>query len=130
MPFMLMSHDKEPKKTLKKEIGSVDTIEIFNNQVLVVVYVRPEKTKSGIILTSNTRDEDRIQGKVGLVLKKGPQAFVDPSNTWFGDVDIEIDDWVFYRPSDGWSVTINGVLCRVLDDTNIRGRIQNPDHVW
>ena len=95
-----------------------------------MVYVRPEKTKSGIILTSNTRDEDRIQGKVGLVLKKGPQAFVDPSNTWFGDVDIEIDDWVFYRPSDGWSVTINGVLCRVLDDTNIRGRIQNPDHVW
>ena len=130
MPYMVMEHATDPKKSLKKEVGNIDSIEIFNNQVLVAVYTRPEKTKSGIYLTSGTRDEDKIQGKVGLVLKKGPQAFVDPTNNWFDGIDISLDDWVFFRPSDGWSVTINSVVCRVLDDTNIRGRIQAPDQVW
>jgi len=130
MPFMVMDHSTDPKQTLKKEVGNVDNVEVFNNQVLVAVYTRPEKTKSGIYLTSGTRDEDKIQGKVGLVLKKGPQAFVDPSNNWFEGIDISLDDWVFFRPSDGWSVTINNVVCRMLDDTNIRGRIQAPDQVW
>ena len=130
MPFMVMEHSTDPKQDLKKEVGNVDSVEVFNNQVLVAVYMRPEKTKSGIYLTSGTRDEDKIQGKVGLVLKKGPQAFVDPSNNWFEGIDISLDDWVFFRPSDGWSVTINNVVCRMLDDTNIRGRIQAPDQVW
>ena len=130
MPFMVMEHSTDPKQDLKKEVGNVDNVEVFNNQVLVAVYTRPEKTKSGIYLTSGTRDEDKIQGKVGLVLKKGPQAFVDPSNNWFEGIDISLDDWVFFRPSDGWSVTINNVVCRMLDDTNIRGRIQAPDQVW
>ena len=130
MPFMVMVHSTDPKKALKKEVGNVDNVEVFNNQVLVAVYTRPEKTKSGIYLTSGTRDEDKIQGKVGLVLKKGPQAFVDPSNNWFEGIDISLEDWVFFRPSDGWSVTINNVVCRMLDDTNIRGRIQAPDQVW
>jgi len=130
MPFMVMEHSTDPKQALKKEVGNVDSVEVFNNQVLVAVYTRPEKTKSGIYLTSGTRDEDKIQGKVGLVLKKGPQAFVDPSNNWFEGIDISLDDWVFFRPSDGWSVTINNVVCRMLDDTNIRGRIQAPDQVW
>jgi len=130
MPFMVMEHSTDPKQALKKEVGNVDNVEVFNNQVLVAVYTRPEKTKSGIYLTSGTRDEDKIQGKVGLVLKKGPQAFVDPSNNWFEGIDISLDDWVFFRPSDGWSVTINNFVCRLLDDTNIRGRIQAPDQVW
>ena len=49
-----------------------------------------------------------------------------------GDLsDVEIlHDWVVFRPSDGWSVTVNKVICRILDDTNVRGRIQQPDQVW
>ena len=67
MPFMVMDHSTDPKQTLKKEVGNVDNVEVFNNQVLVAVYTRPEKTKSGIYLTSGTRDEDKIQGKVCLL---------------------------------------------------------------
>ena len=40
------------------------------------------------------------------------------------------NDWVVFRPSDGWSITVNGVLCRILEDINVRGRIQHPDQVW
>ena len=125
-----MEHDGDPKKTLLKQIGSVSNVEIFNNQILCAVYVRPEKTKGGIVLPDQHRSEDKIQGKVGLVVAMGPSAFIDETNTWFKDVDVDLHDWIIFRPSDGWSVTVNGVLCRILDDTNVRGRVKHPDHVW
>ena len=130
MPYMRMEHADDPKKAILDEIGSIDDINVFNNQILVAIYMRPEKTKSGIILTDDTRSEDRYQGKVGLVLKKGATAFVDPDNKWFVDTNVEIGDWVYFRVTDGWSVNVHGVSCRVLEDTDIRGSIQYPDSVW
>ena len=134
MPPMIMMHDKEPAQDLKDKLGNLDDVELFQNQVLVAVYVRPEKTKSGIYLTNQTRKEDEIQGKVGLVVKKGPTAFIDPTNSWFDGIEVDVGDWVFFRPSDGWSITLHKtpetVLCRILDDVNVRGRVSHPDHVW
>jgi co-chaperonin GroES (HSP10) len=125
-----MEHADDPKKAILEEIGSIDDINVFNNQILVAIYMRPEKTKSGIILTDDTRSEDRYQGKVGLVLKKGATAFVDPDNKWFVDTNVEIGDWVYFRVTDGWSVNVHGVSCRILEDTDIRGSIKYPDTVW
>lgn len=130
MPYMVMEHGVDPKKKLKEEVGSLKNVEIFNNQVLLAIYMRPEKTKSGLFMPDSHRDEDRHQSKVGLVLKTGPNAFIDDTNTWFKDVQVSEGDWLVFRPSDGWPITVNGVLCRILDDTNIRGRVQHPDEVW
>lgn len=130
MPFMLMDHTDDPRAKLLEELGDLSNVEIFNNQVLVAVYIRPQKTKSGIFLTDKTTEEDRYQSKVGLVIKKGPSAFDDESGKWFNGVNIEVNDWVVFRPSDGWAVTVNNVLCRMIDDINVRGRIDNPDRVW
>ena len=52
------------------------------------------------------------------------------SGNWFKDVKIGLHDWVIFRPSDGWSVSVNGISCRLIDDTAIRGRIATPDMVW
>lgn len=130
MPFMLMKHDVDPAKAILDEIGDISNVEVFNNQLLVAVYIRPEKTKTGILLPGQTRDEDKFQSKVGLVLKKGPSAFEDTSGEWFKDVDINVNDWIVMRSSDGWSITVNGILCRMLDDMNVRGRVDHPDRVW
>ena len=131
MPHMIMDHQKDPKQAIFDALGSGYTdFKLFNNQVLCAVYVRPQKTKSGIFLTDVTTSEDKIQGKVGLVINMGPMAFIDDSNSWFKDVDIILEDWVVFKPSDGWSITVNGVLCRILDDTNVRGTIPHPDMVW
>jgi co-chaperonin GroES (HSP10) len=130
MPYMVMSHETDPKKNLLEEIGSVNDLEIFNNQILCAVYIRPEKTKSGIYLTDKAREEDKFQGKVGLIVKMGPEAFADGSGEWFSNNTFSVNDWVLFRPSDGWSITVNGVLCRILDDINVRGRVQHPDQVW
>ena len=130
MPYMTMEHEVDPVAALRKEIGDLGSVEVFNNQVLVAVYIRPQKTKSGIILTSQTTDEDRYQSKVGLVVKNGFKAFEDSTGEWFGGVKIHENDWIVFRPSDGWSITVNGVLCRMIEDVNVKGRIDQPDRVW
>lgn len=130
MTQIAMEHHVDPRKDLLKKIGNINDIEIFNNQLLCAVYVRPEKTKGGIVLPDQHRSEDKIQGKVGLVLKKGQSAFVDEGQNWFVGVKVDVNDWIIFRPADGWSITVNGVLCRIMDDINVRGRVQHPDQVW
>lgn len=130
MPPMIMQHDVDPKQKLLADMGDLSKVEIFNNQLLVAVYIRPQKTKSGIYLADKTVDEDRFQSKVGLVVKMGEDAFHDPEGKWFRGYTIRENDWVVFRPSDGWSITVNNVLCRILDDVNVRGRIDHPDRVW
>lgn len=130
MPQMAMKHDVDPRQDLLKQIGDLKDIELFNNQVLCAIYVRPEKTLGGIIIPEQNRAEDKIQGKVGLVVRKGPTAFVDDTDKWFSGIDVKLNDWVVFRASDGWSITVNKVLCRIVDDTDIRGRVAHPDQVW
>lgn len=130
MPFMIMDHATDPKQKLLDDIGDISAFEIFNNQILIAIYVRPQKTKSGILLPDQMRDEDKIQGKVGLVVKKGPAAFVDETSEWFKDITVDVGDWVVIRPSDGWAITVNNVLCRIVDDTAVRGKVDAPDRVW
>jgi len=130
VPYMRMNHDVDPAKVLNDELGNLDDIQVFNNEVLVAIYVRPEKTNSGIILPGQTRDEDRHQGKVGLVVKMGLQAFDDPNNQWFKGTKVKVGDWVYFRVTDGWSINVHGVSCRMIDDTDIRGVTKYPDAVW
>lgn len=130
MPFMRMTHETDPKENLLTELGDLSSVELFNNQILVAVYIRPQKTKSGIYLTEKTTDEDRYQSKVGLLVKKGPTAFQDTTGEWFAGETFNLNDWLVFRPSDGWSITVHGVLCRILSDTQVKGRIEAPDQVW
>lgn len=124
-----MSHDEDPKQTLLDQIGDISQVELFHNQVLLAVYLRPEKTKSGLILTANHLDEDRYQSKVGLLVKRGPLAF-EQDGDWFTGMTFQDHDWLIFRPSDGWSITVNGVLCRIFDDISIKGRAPHPDSVY
>jgi co-chaperonin GroES (HSP10) len=130
MPPALMSHVEDPANEIRKRIGDISQIEVLHNQILVGVYIRPEKTKGGILLTSQTRDEDRYQGKAGLVLKKGPLAFVDDDNNKFHGQNVDIGDWVFYRVSDGFPLVLNGTLCRLLEEVHVKGKIPSPDVVF
>lgn len=130
MPPMVMQHDIDPREDLLNKVGNLKGVDVFNNAVLVAVYVRPNKTKGGVLLTQQYTDEDRIQGKAGLIIKKGPRAFVDPTGEWFAGAQIDEGDWVIFRPSDGWPISVNGVSCRLIDDTAIRGKVDQPDRVW
>jgi co-chaperonin GroES (HSP10) len=130
MPPMMMDHEVDPKKKLLEELGDISSVELFNNQILVATYIRPQKTKSGIYLTDKTTEEDKFQSKVGMLVKTGPSAFEPNDEGWFQGEEFKLHEWLVFRPSDGWSITVHGVLCRILSDTQVKGRVQNPDEVW
>ena len=127
----------DPKGALFDAVAhALPGYEIFHNRVLVATYIRPEKTKGGVFLADRTLDEDRFQGKVGLVLKVGPRAFVDDAVNKFDGIKVEVGDWVTYRASDGRERFLSdetgraGVPCRLLDDNHIEGRISDPDLIY
>lgn len=130
MPQRLMVHETDPVLELMGKIGDLKGIDVFHNQVLAAVYQRPAKTASGIYLPDQHLGEDAFQSKVALIVKTGADAFNDPTGKWFRDVDLKVGDWIFFRASDGWNITVNNVLCRMLDDTVIRGKVTHPDQVW
>lgn len=137
MPAMMMAHEVDPRQSLLDKLGDLKDVEVFHNQVICAVYIRPEKTKGGLILSDQTRDEDRSQSKVGLIVKMGDMAFKDNDggDIWCWAPDMSIGDWIYYRASDGWPTTIIGqsgekILCRILDDVRVKGRVQHPDQVW
>jgi len=130
MPAMAMQHDEDPAKKITNKIGDLEKLTIFGNHVLIGVYERPKITKTGIHLSDMTVHEDRHQGKAGLVLKKGPTAFVSDSNYDFKGQNAEVGEWVAIFVSDGRQIVINGQLCRLVEDQYIRLKIPAPDVVF
>lgn len=124
---MKMLHAADPAKELMDAVGDLSKINVFHNNILCAVYKRPERLASGFYIPESTRKEDEYQGKVVLVLKKGPIAFVDDEKTAFGGQNVEPGDWVVLRSSDGWKLNINGVLCHVIQDVQIKMTIPEPD---
>lgn len=109
---------------------ALDGIQIFHNQILIGVYIRSNVTPGGVHLADQTIDEDKWQGKVGLVLKKGPLAFVSDARNDFGGQDVAAGEWVMYRVSEAPAISVNGVHCRLLEDIHVRGVISTPSFIW
>lgn len=118
---------KDQKDGLLKEVGNLDGITPFGNRVLVAIYVAPARMKSGLYRTSGQLKEDIYQGTVGLVVRKGPTAFVDDAKTAFNGDKADIGDWVMFRPGDGKRIQFNGVDCRWIEDLDIDGKIEDPE---
>jgi co-chaperonin GroES (HSP10) len=123
-------HKYDPAHEIREKVGDLSKVEVLHNQILVGIYIRPEKTAGGIYLSDTTRGEDKYQGKVGLVLKKGPLAFVDDAHNKFHGQNVEAGQWCFFRVSDGFSFMLNGHLCRLLEEVHIKGIIPSPGVVY
>lgn len=135
----------------------VQGIQLLRNRVLVASFIRPEKTSGGIIRPDAVREEDKWQGKAGLILAVGPSAFefpeivddIDQVRQEKGCVTREdisiikyerhnlprIGDWVFFRGSDTWDSGLQvapgvGAHCRFIFDDAIIGRIADPATIW
>ena len=126
----------DPKQALIDSLGDMTGFEPFHNLVLVATHVGSEKTKGGILLPDKTLAENRFQGKVGLVIAIGPQAFTDDERVKFGGVKVKVGDWVMYRPADGMELFFvnetghEGTPCRLLEDVSIKGRIADPSKIF
>ena len=64
------------REKLLADLGpTVEKMKLQRNRCLVATYVKPSVTAGGIIIPVTTGEEDRWQGKVGLLLAVGPSAF-------------------------------------------------------
>jgi len=125
----ILAQASDPKTALLNAVGDLSDYDLFHNQILVAIYVRPEKTSGGIIRPGTNVQEDEYQGKVGLVVKVGPSAFVSDEEDFMGQ-SIEVGDWVVYRVGDGWALNIRDTACRILTDRTIRMRIKKPEDIF
>ena len=135
--------ETDEKQAILDKLGDLSQVQIAQNEVLVAIYIRPEKSAGGILLTDRTRKEDNYQGKVGLVVKIGSacrfERYDAARNITFG-LDIQLHDWVVTRPSDTWALDVNGgedtsdpkafTNCRLVFDDQIRMKIPNPGMIW
>lgn len=147
----LFTHDdKASRKEIHEALGDLDGIEVWGNQVLIAVYCRPSKTTGGIIVGNEVTIEDVWQGKVGLILKAGPDCFTEAKET-FGGKKPKIGEWVYHDVKDitvqlsyggpGYKMTTlkdrfgneeparkwQGWPVRLIQDRFIHGRLARPD---
>lgn len=108
-----------------KLVDKVKQIEVMHNQVLVAIFIRPEKIGSILRPQSNV-EEDAYQGKVGLVLAKGKNAFVNDEITDFKGQTVEVGDWVGFRVGDTWPFKLGEIPCRLVPDSAIKMKLTDP----
>lgn len=133
MPLMKMKHDKDPKEEiLERTRQYTDNISLTGAQVLVGIYMRPQKTAGGILLTDDYRAEDHYQGKAGLILKIGPAPIDKDDDDFFGGKFPKVGDWIVYRPSDGFPMDFGDKQkCRILQDRRqIKMIVNEPDLIF
>tara|TARA_R110000868_G_scaffold5117_7_gene31649 strand:+ start:644 stop:1066 length:423 start_codon:yes stop_codon:yes gene_type:complete len=117
---------EEFKKHILKTAGDLSVADVMFNMVLLAIYIRPEMTKGGIIRPTSNVEEDVWQGKVGLVLKCGPNAFEDDGEYDFHGQKANVGEWVVFKVGDAWSLEVNGIPCRLVRDSNIRMKLKDP----
>lgn len=124
-----LADSADPTADMLKKIGDLSKIQLSGGKLLLWIYIHPRKSKGGIILTDKEVTEDRYQGAVGYVLKRGPFAFQDDVELkWkFGGFDAKVGDWVVMVPGEGKRVQINGCDCRIIEDALIQMVIPSAD---
>jgi hypothetical protein len=130
---MRMVHDEPPAEVIWRDVGPLDQIEVLGQYVLVCGYIRPAtRTIGGIEIPETATEEDRYQGRVGMVLKVGAQAFVDSDvpPVKFGGFKCQPGQWIVYRPSDGIRFQIGKRDCRLIADVHVKMRLGTPDEVY
>lgn len=125
-----ISQSNDPKQAIIKAVGDLSKQVIFSDLVLVGTYIRNEKTAGGIIRPKEVLQEDEYQGKVGLVLKKGPLAFADWEEDEFRGENAQLHSWVVFAIKDTWPVQINGTACRFVPYDKLRMRLTDPTLVF
>jgi hypothetical protein len=107
---------------------------LMSNLVLCATYYLPafEFLPGGtrFYRTETSHNEALWQGKVGLVVAKGPMAFVDEPGINFHGQNVEIGEWVQWDIHDARQQTINRVHCRYLKDVQIVAKWDDPRLVY
>lgn len=117
---------------------ALENYEVFHNQILLGIFMRgtirlvkgDDGREHKLWVSDGAAKEDQYQGKVGVVLKIGPLAFRNDARNDFAEQSVKVGDWLVYRINDGFSLDINKVHCRMIEDVHVRGRVADPSTIW
>lgn len=124
------SEGEDPKLAVWGALGNaLKDLVLYRNDVLLVTAPIMAKSKGGIILADKTKNEERYQGKIGLIVKLGEIAFNDVEIWPNEETRPIVGDWVFYRNADTHECAINKVSCRFIKDHLIIGKVSAPDAI-
>jgi hypothetical protein len=137
---------KDARSALVDAIGqdNIENFEPFHNLILIATYIQPPKMMKGpdgkdvpFFSSDKTQQEDRFQGKVGLVLKVGPTAFIGKTPESFGGITVKPGEWLMYKASDAHEFyfvdklrKLDGSSCRLIEDTLVMGRVADPESIF
>lgn len=142
-----LSGPDEQKAKIMEGLGDLAQYDVLDDQVIVAVYAESNvlstiKTNDGKTVqlygTDNRTTESRYQGKVGLIVKKGPTAFKWHNNgQLYEGKEPAVGEWVVFWPSDGRELFLRssgskgeGVTCRKLHWSSIFMRVADPRVVY
>jgi co-chaperonin GroES (HSP10) len=127
-PTKLFERDK---RYIWERVGNLKGFQLAGNNVLVAIWVTTQNRTGSIILPETTANEDKWQGKAGMVIGMGPHAYVSDQHRTFLNEEIPaIGDWVLFRKGDGPMLQVWGHECIMLDDQSIRAILDRPDAVF
>ena len=131
---MATSADDARKHILEKLEADLERSRLrpVGKDVLIAVFDRSGQKTAGGLWVPETSDEDKFQGKVGLVLKLGPlcnEAYSPGYDRWFAGEPPQVGDWVGMKINDGVTVTLGTTVCRFVEWDYIRFLSDVPDLV-
>src|SRR5215475_2443467 len=88
-----ISRAQDPRQALIDAVD-VSEIETCGENLLVATYIRPERTRGGIIRPESNIKEDEFQGNVGLVVQVG-DGFAEE------EAKEILQRWVIFGYNDG-----------------------------
>ena len=127
----IVANAVNPKKAILDIVGDLSGVHVPRNLVLLGTYFRPQKTAGGIIRPDSNVEEDMWQGKCGLVLKLGTEAFKDSDDYTFAPEDkYQVGDWVTYFVNEARSIQIKGYPCRTVRDSGLELKVIDPNIIF
>lgn len=126
--------DEDFAELVFKHLGDLSQYTVLGTSVLVATYIKSRWTAGGIMMTDKAVDEDRWQGKVGLVVKTGEDAF-KYTYTSAGAYDYtgpkpDVGKYIMYHASDARELAIKGISCKLIDASLIKLIVPDPDAIY
>lgn len=118
-----------------KKAVDLTGVRLFPTDVICAHVIVDRSSTGNILLPDVNKNEQRWQGKVGLVIMLGDDAFKDSDTAKFCGFKANIGEFVVYRNSDGHDfdyIQTDGkpVACRRVTDSDIKMVIPRPDMIY
>lgn len=125
----------DPKAFLLFRMSLLMPLKVYHNWIITATYYLPKwdylgNTDFKFERPETVHNNALWEGKVGLVIGKGPMAFLDDEHVAFHGQNVEIGDWIQYDIMEGRQFTLDQVHCRRLKDTQLVMQIPDPRLIY